>query len=49
LVILSPRFTEILTDGCETSSFFDNSEALKPNPDKLSRLQRSGNPDLSGN
>jgi hypothetical protein len=27
--ICSPRFTEILTDGCETPSFFDSSVALK--------------------
>jgi hypothetical protein len=31
LAIFSPRFTEMLTDGCETPSFFDSSVALKPN------------------
>ena len=30
LAIFSPRFTEILTDGCETPSFLDNSVVLKP-------------------
>jgi hypothetical protein len=34
LPILSPRFTQKLTAGCETPSFFDISVALKPNPDK---------------
>ena len=31
MAILSPRFTEILTDGCEMPSFFDSSVALNPN------------------
>ena len=30
LAILSPRLTEILTEGCETPSFLDSSVALKP-------------------
>ncbi|MCP4626627.1 MAG: enoyl-CoA hydratase/isomerase family protein [bacterium] len=31
LAIFSPRFTEMLTDGCETPSFFDSSVVLIPN------------------
>jgi len=31
LAIFSPRFTEMLTDGCETPSFFDSSVVLISN------------------
>ena len=40
LAIFLPRFTEILTDGCETPSFLDSTVALKPNFLRKERLQR---------
>ena len=40
MATISPRFTEIHTDGCETPSFLDSSVALKPNFLRKERLRR---------